>query len=186
MKLSETSEIPQMSGLDDAILRQVEEHSRSGASDEIPTIRMASDPIKNPGPALLAAYAKNGSDASDEGEGPSLAPPIKANFMEVPDDVMPEPKEMRVCSYNVCPNGHKWNPAINLTHCPGCNSPVLAVRMEQCPICNEPTEQFALRSDHMNERGMIISPLCKKPGTMAEVTQIVMQRNHATQVEAKQ
>ena len=89
----------------------------------------------------------------------------------------------RVCSYNVCSNGHQWQPAVTVSECPGCHSPVMAVRMEQCPICNEPTEEFALRSDHFNERGMKIAPLCKGEATQAEISQIVLKRNHAEDAE---
>jgi hypothetical protein len=93
-------------------------------------------------------------------------------------------KVAAVCSYNVCKNGHQWQPAVAVQRCEGCNSPVLAVRMEQCPICNEPVEEFALRSDHFNERGMRVEPVCKGKSTQAEVSQVVLVREHAREAEA--
>lgn len=100
------------------------------------------------------------------------------------DTQNPVGKMLKVCSYNVCANGHQWQPAVAIQECPGCHSPVLAVRMEQCPVCNEPTEEFALRTDHFNERGMRIEALCKARPTHAEVSQVVLKRNHAKETEA--
>ena len=99
-------------------------------------------------------------------------------------ETLPQGAMPKVCSYNVCPNGHQWQPAVAVRECPGCHSPVLAVRMEQCPICNEPVEEFALRSDHFNERGMAIVPLCKGIPSQADVDQIILKRTHAAEAEA--
>lgn len=110
--------------------------------------------------------------------GPVGETPIQTLF--------PEVTQLRLCSANVCLNGHEWIPKVALARCGhgtpqgwnGCGAPVLAVKYENCPTCNEPVKFLRLRSDHTPPTQFPI-PICI-PGshTNAEVCEIRIQRNH--------
>ena len=110
--------------------------------------------------------------------------PIKELF---PDQII-----LRLCSANVCGNGHEWIPKVTLAKCGygtpqgwnGCGAPVLAVKQESCPVCNEPVAKMRFRTDHTPPTQFII-PLCI-PGsvTHADVSEIVLTRNFRSVEEA--
>jgi hypothetical protein len=107
-----------------------------------------------------------------------------------PTQLFPEPQVLRLCSANVCGNGHEWIPKVTLAKCGygtpqgwnGCGAPVLAVKVESCPICNEPVRSMRFRTDHTPPTQFII-PVCI-PGsvTPADIAEVVLQRN-STKVE---
>jgi hypothetical protein len=107
-----------------------------------------------------------------------------------PTQLFPEPQVLRLCSANVCGNGHEWIPKVTLAKCGygtpqgwnGCGAPVLAIKVESCPICNEPVRSMRFRTDHTPPTQFII-PVCI-PGsvTPADVAEVVLQRN-STKVE---
>ena len=65
------------------------------------------------------------------------------------------------CSVQICPNGHNWCPQLAITHCKGCQSPILALRMLNCPVCNEPPVSTQLRVDHLGGAHPI-TKVCQK------------------------
>jgi hypothetical protein len=92
---------------------------------------------------------------------------------------------VRLCSANVCSNGHEWKPTLAVAKCGGCDGPVLAVKMEQCPICNEPVEGMRFRMDHFPQGGFI-ARLCRGEQTPAEVEIITLERQHSKEGERQQ
>ena len=116
--------------------------------------------------------------------GLGVQPPVPSLF--------PEQTQLRLCSANVCTNGHEWVPTVALAKCGygtpqgwnGCGAPILAVKVDACPVCNEPVAQMRFRTDHTPPTPFV-SPLCI-PGsvTQADVAQIVLTRNHHTVEEA--
>ena len=107
--------------------------------------------------------------------------PTEAPMKELfPDQVI-----LRLCSANVCGNGHEWIPTVTLAKCGygtpqgwnGCGAPVLAVKITACPVCNEPVVKMRFRADHTPPTQFIL-PICI-PGTVspADVTTIVLERN---------
>ena len=110
--------------------------------------------------------------------------PTEAPMKELfPDQVI-----LRLCSANVCGNGHEWIPKVTLAKCGygtphgwnGCGAPVLAVKQESCPVCNEPVVKMRFRTDHTPPTQFII-PVCI-PGsvTPADVTEVNLVRNSKT------
>lgn len=63
-----------------------------------------------------------------------------------------------ICSFHTCPRGHKWPIQIAITHCKGCDHPLIALRMTNCPVCNEPAQKTSLRIDYIAQS----HPLTKK------------------------
>lgn len=108
----------------------------------------------------------------------TMAPPGKELF---PDQII-----VRLCSANVCLNGHEWVPKVTLAKCGygtsqgwnGCGAPVLAVKVENCPVCNEPVKSLRFRTDYTPPTQFII-PLCI-PGSVspADSTEVNLERNH--------
>lgn len=102
-----------------------------------------------------------------------------------PTSLFPERQTLRLCTANVCTNGHEWVPNVALARCGyatqqgwnGCGAPVLMVKVENCPQCNEPVKELRFRSDETPPTPFVI-PLCI-PGstTNANVTEVVLPRN---------
>src|ERR1700734_672337 len=111
---------------------------------------------------------------------PTEAPQEQNTPSLFPDQII-----LRLCSANICTNGHEWIPAVTLAKCGygtpqgwnGCGAPVLAVKMQSCPVCNEPVAKMRFRTDHTAPTQYII-PLCI-PGSVspAEVSEVVLTRN---------
>ena len=122
-------------------------------------------------------------------EGAVDVPPM--DQPKVPE-LFPEPVILRLCSANVCSNGHEWIPSVTLAKCGygtptgwnGCGAPVLAVKIQSCPVCNEPVAKMRFRTDHTPPTQFII-PLCI-PGsvTHADVSEVVLTRNFRSVEEA--
>jgi hypothetical protein len=101
-------------------------------------------------------------------------------------ELFPEVKILRLCSANVCINGHESIPHVTLAKCGagtpqgwnGCGAPVLAIKQTSCPQCNEPIKEFRLRTDHTPPTQYIV-PICI-PGswTPAEVVSISIRRDY--------
>lgn len=115
-------------------------------------------------------------------------PPTPPNDAAPP--MFPEQVTLRLCSANVCTNGHEWIPKVALLKCGygtaqgwnGCGAPVLAVKQEGCPVCNEPVAAMRFRSDHTAPTPFII-PLCiPNSVSPAECTEILLKRD-ITKVE---
>ena len=92
-----------------------------------------------------------------------------------------ESKPTALCTSNQCAAGHVWPAKLAIVDCPGCKGHVLLVLMEQCPTCNEPTATFRMRTDHVMKGGGYTAQ-CQGQKNAAEVTEIVMERTHATQI----
>lgn len=99
--------------------------------------------------------------------------------------LFPEVTILRLCSANVCANGHEFIPTVTLAKCGygtpqgwnGCGAPILMVKQTSCPVCNEPVVKMRFRTDHTPPT-QFASPLCI-PGsiTHAEVMEINLIRN---------
>lgn len=111
---------------------------------------------------------------------PSL-PPASSEFPPIDFGEATPPTS---CSYNICANGHKWPPVLRVAQCPGCGGPILAAKMTQCPVCNEPVARRFIRVDHLPHGGQI-TPMCRGAGSLAEVMQVEMVCNHASDEEGK-
>ena len=106
----------------------------------------------------------------------------------VEQTLFPEVALLRMCTANICVNGHEWIPKMALAKCGygtpqgwnGCGAPVLAIKLEACPTCNEPVKKLRLRTDHTPPTPFP-SPLCV-PGssTTADVAEIVIDRHPET------
>lgn len=116
----------------------------------------------------------------------SVVQTVKEDSSETPaPGIFKTQQQLRLCSANVCPNGHEWIPAVALVKCGygtpqgwnGCGAPVLCVKLDSCPVCNEPVKHMRFRSDHTPPAQFVI-PLCI-PGsvTNAEATEIILTRN---------
>lgn len=106
----------------------------------------------------------------------SLESPPTIDFGEAPS--------VDPCSYNECPQGHKWPPVLRVAQCPGCGGPILAIKMVQCPICNEPVTHRVIRADHLPHGGQI-TPMCRGAASLAEVTSIDIKCGHAEDEQKK-
>ena len=95
----------------------------------------------------------------------------------------PDTDNIQLCSYNECPNGHRWPPVMQTASCPGCKAPIVLVKMVQCPSCNEPPSKWGFRSDHLPHGG-VVTPMCKGSDSLAEVTYIEVERGHSKKTEA--
>ena len=116
----------------------------------------------------------------------STSPLPEAVATEVPtstpvDFGTPPPTEP--CSWNECSRGHKFPPIIQMAQCPGCKGSIVAVKMTNCPICNEPVTRLALRMEHLPQPGQITA-MCQGAGTLNEVIQLKVERNHAKVTES--
>lgn len=100
-------------------------------------------------------------------------------------ELFPEVKILRLCTANVCRNGHEWVPKVALAKCGygtpqgwnGCGAPILMVKQESCPQCNEPVVKMRFRTDHTPPTQFAI-PICI-PGSAsnADVAEVVLTRN---------
>lgn len=64
-----------------------------------------------------------------------------------PAEKMVEWAEARLrdlCSYFVCPEGHKWAIEAKIETCPNCHAAIVAVRQTMCPVCNEPASSISM------------------------------------------
>jgi len=99
-------------------------------------------------------------------------------------EITPSPFEFKespkaiLCSSLTCPSGHIWPIEAQITHCPGCKSPILAIKMVNCPQCNEPSASLLVRSDHLS-RGQAITAICQGAATLADIHKIEIKLNHA-------
>lgn len=122
---------------------------------------------------------------------PDALSPIKPpeSILDAVGDVkplFPEVTQIRLCTANVCVDGHEWVPKIALARCGygtpqgwnGCGSPVLAVKMENCPTCNQPVKYLRLRTDHTPPTNFPI-PICiPNSWSPADIAQIQINRNY--------
>lgn len=99
--------------------------------------------------------------------------------------LFPAPQEQgQVCSMNVCEAGHSWPPELAVTKCPGCAAQIIVAKMVNCPICNEPTAKLVYRMDHLPHGGTVM-PMCKGSASLAEVTEVTLERRHAAEEQAQ-
>lgn len=100
-------------------------------------------------------------------------------------ELFPEVKILRLCTANVCMQGHEWIPKVALARCGygtpqgwnGCGAPILMVKQENCPVCNEPVVKMRIRTDHTPPTQFAI-PMCI-PGSVshADIAEVVLTRD---------